>query len=318
MKKIFLILLIFVLPHGMFTACGGNGAKEEALSDKATKTIGFAQVNPNDTFQTYVVDAATVKADELGYTLDVQYAREDVTKQREQVNAMIEKGYDAIMVVPVDTSAMGPITDAVTAAGIPLVYVNRNPFGTEQPPAGVYYVGSKEITAGQLQANYLINIMGDKGGVGILMGILSNEATVKRTEGNEEVLSKYPDIKILAKEAGDWQFDKGMAIAENWITAYGKDLNAILSNNDSMALGAIKALEAAGRDDVIVIGVDAIPEAKIAVKDGKMAATVLQDATGQGRTAVELAIKAINGERPDAFTWVNFILITPENVDQYL
>ena len=318
MKKIFTILLILALTLGMFTACGGDGAKEEALSDKATKTIGFAQVNPNDTFQTYVVNAATVKAEELGYTLDVQYAQEDVTKQREQVNAMIEKGYDAIMVVPVDTSAMGPITDVVTAAGIPLVYVNRNPFGTEKPPAGVYYVGSKEITAGQLQAKYLIKKMGEKGGVGILEGILSNEGAVKRTEGNEEVLSKYPDIKLLAKEAGDWQFDKGMAITKNWLVAYGNKLNAILANNDNMALGALQALEDAGRDDVIVIGVDAIPEAVISVKEGKLAATVLQDAAGQGGTAVEVAVQAIHGETPDAFTWINFILINPENVDQYL
>ena len=149
MKKILAILLVLVLALGMFTACGG-GAKEEApAQDTATKTIGFAQCNLNDTFQTYVVDAATAKATELGYTLDVQDAQEDVVKQQDQVNAMIEQGYDAIMVVPVDTSAMGPITDAVTAAGIPLIYVNRNPFGTEQPPAGVYYVGSQEIVAGR-------------------------------------------------------------------------------------------------------------------------------------------------------------------------
>jgi len=95
-------------------------------------------------------------------------------------------------------------------------------------------------------------------------------------------------------------------------------LNAILANNDNMALGAIRALEAAGRDDVIVIGIDAIPEAKIAVKEGKMAATVLQDAAGQGGTAVEVAVRAIRGEEQDAFTWINFILITPEDVDQYL
>jgi inositol transport system substrate-binding protein len=233
---------------------------------------------------------------------------------------MIEQGYKAIMVVPVDTSAMGPITEAVTKAGIPLIYVNRNPFGTEQPPTGVYYVGSQEIVAGQLQGEYLVKLLGDnaKGGVGILEGILSNEGAVKRTEGNETVLSKYPDIKILAKEAGDWQSDKGMSITENWLTAYGKDLTCILANNDGMAMGALQALEAAGRDDVIVMGVDAIPDAVKLVNDGKLTATVLQDAKGQGGTGVDVADKAIKGETPEAITWIDFVLIDKDNVAQYL
>jgi len=315
MKKILAILLVLVLALGMFTACGG-GAEEEAPADE-TVTIGFAQCNLNDTFQTYVVDAATAKCEELGYTIDVQDAQEDVVKQQDQVNAMIEQGYDAIMVVPVDTSAMGPITDAVTAAGIPLIYVNRNPFGTEEPPEGVYYVGSQEIVAGQLQGQFLVEKMGETGGVGILMGILSNEGAVKRTEGNEEILSQYPGIKILAKEAGDWQYDKGMAITENWLTAYGDELTAILSNNDGMAIGALQALEAAGRDDVIVVGVDAIPDAVNLVAEGKLDATVLQDAEGQGAGAVEIASKVLAGETPEAVTWIDFVLVTPENVADF-
>lgn len=315
MKKILAILLVLVLTLGMFTACGG-GAEEEAPADE-TVTIGFAQANLNDTFQTYVVDAATAKAEELGYTIDVQDAQEDVVKQQDQVNTMIEQGYDAIMVVPVDTSAMGPITDAVTAAGIPLIYVNRNPFGTDEPPAGVYYVGSQEIVAGELQGKFLVEKMGEKGGVGILMGILSNEGAVKRTEGNESVLSAYPDIKILAKESGEWQYDKGMSITENWLTAYGDDLNAILANNDGMAIGALQALETAGRDDVIVVGVDAIPDAVNLVAEGKLDATVLQDAVGQGAGGVDVAAKALAGDAPAAITWIDFVLVTPENVADF-
>lgn len=315
MKKILAILLVLVLTLGMFTACGGKADNDAPAGD--TVTIGFAQANLNDTFQTYVVDAATAKAKELGYKIDVQDAQEDVVKQQDQVNTMIEQGYDAIMVVPVDTSAMGPITDAVTAAGIPLIYVNRNPFGTAQPPEGVYYVGSQEIVAGKLQGEFLVEKMGTKGGVGILMGILSNEGAVKRTEGNEEILSQYPDIKILAKEAGDWQYDKGMAITENWLTAYGDELTAVLANNDGMAIGALQALEAAGRDDVIVCGVDAIPDAVNLVAEGKLDATVLQDAKGQGAGGVEVAAKVLAGETPEAVTWIDFVLVTPENVADF-
>jgi inositol transport system substrate-binding protein len=318
MKKVLAILLALTLGLGLLTACGG-GAEQEVTPGETTVTIGFAQCNLNDTFQTYVADAATARAQELGFKIDVQDAQEDVVKQQDQVNTMIGQGYGAIMVVPVDTSAMGPITDSVTAAGIPLIYVNRNPFGTEQPPAGVYYVGSQEIVAGELQAKYLVELLGDnvKGGVGILMGILSNEGAVKRTEGNESILAQYPDIKVLAKEAGDWQSDRGMAITENWITAYGDELVAVLSNNDVMATGALQALEAAGRTDIIVMGVDAIPDAVALVAEGKLNATVLQDSEGQGAGGVEVAAKAIAGEAQDAITWVDFVLVTPENVADF-
>lgn len=315
MKKILAVMLVLVLALGMLTACGG-GADTEAPADDAV-TIGFAQCNLNDTFQTYVTDAAKAKAEELGYTMEVQDAQEDVVKQQDQVNTMIEQGFDVIMVVPVDTSAMGPITDAVTAAGIPLVYVNRNPFGTENPPEGVYYVGSQEIVAGQLQGKYLVELMGETGGVGILMGILSNEGAVKRTEGNKEVLSQYAGIEILAEETGEWQSDKAMAITENWLTAYGDKLNAILANNDGMAIGAVQALATAGREDVIVLGVDAIPDAVQMVADGTLDATVLQDAVGQGAGGVDVAAKVMNGETPDPISWIDFVLVTPENVADF-
>lgn len=314
MKKILAIMLVLVLALGTFSGCAPKAAEPAE-----TVKIGFAQANLNDTFQTYVTDAATAKATELGYTMDVQDAQEDVVKQQDQVKAMIEQGYNAIMVVPVDTSAMGPITDAVVAAGIPLVYVNRNPFGTADPPAGVYYVGSQEIVAGQFQADYLVKLLGtDKPvGVGILMGILSNEGAVKRTEGNETVLAKNANYKILAKEAGDWQADKALSITENWITAYGTGLNAILANNDGMAQGAIQALEAAGRTDVLVMGVDAIPDAIKLVADGKMAATVLQDAKGQGAGGVDVVTKVLAGETPSPISWIDFVLVTPDNVADF-
>jgi inositol transport system substrate-binding protein len=315
MKKILAVMLVLVLALGMLTACGG-GAETEAPADDAV-TIGFAQCNLNDTFQTYVTDAAKAKAEELGYTMEVQDAQEDVVKQQDQVYTMIEQGFDVIMVVPVDTSAMGPITDAVTAAGIPLVYVNRNPFGTDNPPEGVYYVGSQEIVAGQLQGQYLVELMGETGGVGILMGILSNEGAVKRTEGNKEVLSQYAGIEILAEETGEWQSDKAMAITENWLTAYGDKLNAILANNDGMAIGAVQALATAGREDVIVLGVDAIPDAVAMVADGTLDATVLQDAVGQGAGGVDVAAKVMNGETPDPISWIDFVLVTPENVADF-
>ena len=140
---------------------------------------------------------------------------------------------------------------------------------------------------------------------------------IKRTEGNKEIFAQYPGIEILAEETGNWQFDQGMNVTENWITAYGDKLNAIVSNNDNMAIGAIRALEEAGREDVLVIGLDAIPEAVDLVESGKLAATVLQDANGQGAGSIDLVQKLVKGDKLDPVTWIDFVLITKDNVADY-
>jgi inositol transport system substrate-binding protein len=151
----------------------------------------------------------------------------------------------------------------------------------------------------------------------ILMGILSNEGAIKRTEGNKEILDQYDGINILAEETGNWQRDQGLSLTENWLTAYGDDLNAILANNDEMALGAVQALQAAGRDDVLVLGVDATPDAREAVRNGDLAATVLQDLSGQGRTGAEIAHEALMGNSPTQVTWIDFVPVTADNVDEF-
>ncbi len=319
MSKKISLMLVLVLAIGLLAGCGGGdtgGENGDTGGDDAI-TIGYASSNLNDTGQTFVADGARAYAEANGLEIQVQDAQEDVVRQQDQVNTMIEQGVDALIVVPVDTAAMGPITDAAQDAGIPLVYVNRNPFGEEQPPEGIYYVGSQEIVAGRMQGEALVEMMGEEGNVGILMGILSNEGAIKRTEGNKEILDQYDGITILAEETGNWQRDQGLSLTENWLTAYGDELDAILANNDEMALGAVQALQSAGREDVLVMGVDAIPDALEAVKGGTMAATVLQDLSGQGNTGAEVAHKAATGESVEQVTWIDFVPVTADNVDEF-
>ena len=323
-------MLVIALAFGAFAACGNNndpapppppanGDNGENGNGGEGFRIGFASPNLNDTFQTFIIAAAQARADELGFTMTAHDAREDIIAQQDQVRTMIVQQLDAIIVVPVNSEGMTPLIEEATAAGIPLIFVNRNPFDEgDTIPAGVFYVGSQEIIAGEFQGRYLIEVMGEEGGVGILMGILANEGAVQRTAGNRNILDQYPGIEILAEETGNWQPDQGMAIAENWITLFGDRLNAILANNDEMALGAIEALRAAGRDDVIVMGVDAIPSALDLVVAGDMAATVLQDATGQGGGAMDKAAAILGGASPAAVTWIDFVLITPANVADFM
>jgi inositol transport system substrate-binding protein len=312
MRKTMCVIAVLLMTASGLFAAGGKDAGGRTR-------IGYICNNFNDTFQVYIMDETKAYfADKPEYELILQDAQEDVIRQQDLANTLISQGVKALIVVPVNTSAMAPITSAAKNANIPLVYVNRNPFGEQALPANVYYVGSQEIIAGQLQMEAMGKLLNGSGSVAILMGKLDNEGAILRTQGNEDIIKqKFPNIKVLAKETGNWQRDQGMSLTENWLTAYGKDLKGILGNNDEMALGAIEALRAAGRTDVVVMGVDAIPDAKAAVSSGAMAATVLQDAAGQGRGAAEAAYKALRKESIQPVTWVPFVLITKDNLAQY-
>lgn len=291
-----------------------------AQDDGGTKKIGYVINNLNDTFQTYILNAAEEAANEGGFQFEVANSEEDLIKQQDHVNSLIQTGVDGLVVVPVDTSAMGPITDAAVAAGIPLVYVNRNPYSgnEESMPEGVYYVGSNEIQAGIMQAEYASELLGGEGGIAILMGILGNEGAMARTAGVEQVVDETEGLSVLNSETAEWQRDKALTITENWISAYGDTLNVVLSNNDEMALGAIQALQNAGRDDVIVMGVDAIPDAISAIEAGTMTATMFQDAVGQGAGAVDILARLLNGEDvTEQVTFIEFQLVNQDNIEDF-
>ncbi|MBR0599946.1 sugar ABC transporter substrate-binding protein [Sinanaerobacter chloroacetimidivorans] len=318
MKRFLVILLAVVLILGT-AACGGNGGSSESEGTEDQITIGYACKNLNDTFQTYLVDAANEYAEENNIKLDIADAQNDVVRQHDQVNTFITQGVDALIVLPIDTSAAEPMTIAAKEAGIPLVYLNTNPYPDGNFPEGTYYVGSIEKEAGEMQAEFIGKLLNGQGNVCILQGSLTHEGAVMRSEGVVDKLKElYPDVKVLAKQPAEWQKDQGMSVTENWITAYG-DIDAVFANNDEMALGAINALQEAGMTETHVIGIDGTKGALDAIKAGTLAGSVFQDAAGQAEGAMEIAAKAAKGEEiSEQIKWIPFILITPENVDDFI
>ena len=313
MKKSLMLFVIVIIVVALTTG---------VVSAQDKFKIGYSCNNFNDTFQTFIEDYAQAYAEANNIEYSYADAGEDILKQQDQIKAFITEGVDAVVVVAVDTSATDPIIEMTKEAGIPVVFVNRNPFaGMEDKdiPENAYYVGSESIDAGIFQAEYLVELMGEEKPVGyaILMGLLSNEAALARTEGNKQVLDEHENYKLLAEKNGDWQRDQGMTIAENWITAYGDELNAILANNDEMALGAVEAVEAADRKDIVVMGVDLIADAITAIKDGRLAASVLQDAKGQGEGAMKIAESVLKGEELEKVTLIPYVLVTPDNLADF-
>lgn len=323
MKKILALLTAMTMVLGM-SACGGTttGQTDGSKTDSAEKklTVGYACKDINDTFQNYLIDAAKKYAEANNITLDVVDAQNDVVKQQDQVNTFITQGVDALIVLPIDTSACAPITTAAKNASIPLVYLNTNPYPDGKFPEGTYYCGSIEKEAGEMQAEYIGKLLKGEGKVCILQGSLTHEGAVQRTEGVVDKLKElYPKIQVLAKQPAEWQKDQAMNVTENWLTAYNKDIDAVFANNDEMALGAVNALQAAGKTKAFVIGIDGTKAGLEAIKSGKMAGSVFQDAEGQAKGAMELAISAARKE-PVAhpIKWIPFQLITPENVGDYM
>jgi inositol transport system substrate-binding protein len=318
MKRFLALLLSFSFVF-ILGACRSNaGSPDSTTADGEQLVVGYVINSFNDTFQTVIHDGCSAYAKEKGIKLITADAQEDMIKQQDAVNALITQGVRGLIVVPVDTSAIGPITTAAQNANIPLCYVNRHPFIDSEIPENVYYVGSKEIEGGIMQMEYIADLIGGKGGVCILQGVLANEGAVWRTEGNERLAAeKYPGITILAKESGNFQRDQGMNITQNWITAYGDRINAIVSNNDEMALGAYNALSEAGRSDVPVIGFDGIADALKAIEDGKLTASVFQDGAGQGAGGLKVIEAVLKGDVVEQETMIPFKLITPENVAEF-
>lgn len=315
--KYALKLMVVVLAGLIFAGCQQtvNSSDDEAVE------IGYAINNLNDTFQTYILEAARAEVESNDYTLRVENAKEDLITQQDQVNTLIQNGVKGLIVVPVDTSAMAPITEAAQTANIPLVYVNRNPFAgqEEEMPEGVYYVGSEEITAGIMQMEFVGEQLAGEGKIAVLMGIIGNEGAVKRTEGVEETLAKdFPEMEVLNKESAEWQRDQALGIAENWLSTYGDELKGIIANNDEMALGAVQAAKNSNRSDLIIMGIDAIPDAIEAIEAGELAGTIFQDAVGQGGGSAEILGRLLNDENTDEpVTYVPFKLVTSDNVAEF-
>ncbi|KRP63527.1 sugar ABC transporter substrate-binding protein [Pseudomonas orientalis] len=302
-----------------FTALALSMLLASGIAAAADLKVGVSMSAFDDTFLTYLREDMDKQAKSYpkgdGVQLQFEDARADVVKQLSQVENFISQKVDAIIVNPVDTASTANIIKAATAAKIPLVFVNRRP-DQKDLPKDVVAVTSDDVEAGKLQMQYIAEKLGGKGKIVILLGDLANNSTTNRTKGVKEVLAKYPDIKIEQEQTGIWLRDRGMTLVNDWLTQ-GRDFNAVLANNDEMAIGAAMALKSAGKKDVLIAGVDGTPDGLNAITKGDMAASAFQDAKGQAVGSVEAARKMARHEPVEQNVVIPFKLITPDNVKDF-
>ncbi|CUX48515.1 sugar ABC transporter substrate-binding protein [Agrobacterium fabrum] len=286
------------------------------------ETVGVSMALFDDNFLTVLRNGMQDYSKELkGVTLQVEDAQNDVAKQQSQIQNFIASKVDAIIVNPVDTDATAAMSKLAADAKIPLVYVNRQPVNVDSLPDGQAFVASDETVAGTLEAKEVCRLLGGKGNAVIMMGELSNQAARMRTQSAKDVLKtdECKGISVVEEQTANWQRTQGSDLVTNWLSS-GIEFNAVIANNDEMAIGAIQALKAAGKDmkSYVVAGVDATQDALAAMQAGDLDVTVFQDAAGQGKGALDAALKLVKGDKIEKKVYIPFQLVTPENVKDYV
>lgn len=288
-----------------------------SLPAEAATKIGVSMAHFDDNFLTILRNAMTEEAKAKGAEIQFEDAKGDIGNQTSQIQNFIASGVDAIIVNPVDTSATPQMSQLTVDAKIPLVFVNRKPDG-DTLPDGVVFVGSDERQSGTLEMEELARLAGYKGNVVVMVGELATNAAQLRTKDVEDVVAKYPDMKIVEKQTANFQRNEAIDLMTNWLTA-GTDFTIVAANNDEMAIGAILAMRQAGKDPkpYLIGGVDATPDALAEMEQGTLDVTVFQNARGQGKGAVEAALKLAAGEKLESWQWIPFELVTPENMKKF-
>jgi len=307
-NKLFIVTIFSLFLITLIAGCAQKPAEKD-------KPYAFFISHQTNAFTNELTAAVTSKAEELGIEVTVYDGGKDVAKQVSQIETAVTQGIAGIVIEPVSVDGVIPALEAAKAAGIPIVVVNQK---ISKPEAADSFVGVENFDGGVLEMKTAAEDIGGSGNVAFLLGPLGSDAQIGRTDGYYEVLKDYPDIKVVFEQTANWATDEALVLVENWLQT-GTEIDAIVANNDGMAMGALKAVEDAQLQDKIkVYGLDATPDALAAVRDGRLTVTISQNTTAQGTTAMETVYKLASGESVEPEILVDFVLINIDNVADFL
>lgn len=288
MKKILKtlsMLLSFILLLGTFTGCANKSTTE------GSKKIGMVISTLNNPFFVSMKEGAEKKAKELGYEVIILDSQNDASKERSNVEDLVQQGIAVLIINPTDSDAVANSISVAKDKNIPVITVDRAANGVDVS----CHIASDNVAGGKLAGQFILDTLGGKANIVELQGIPGASATRDRGKGFHEVVDGKDGVKVVASQSADFDRQKGLNVMENIIQA-NPNFDAVFAHNDEMALGAIKALTAANKK-VLVVGFDGTPDAVTAVQNGEMAATIAQQPDIMGSLAVENAVKFIKGEQ---------------------
>ncbi len=330
MKKFAKVLLLTVVAFAL-VACGGGNEGTGTEGEGKTYEVGVAIYNFDDFMTLYQEEIKTAfkeagEKDGNTYNVDIVDGKGDQANQTEQINNFITKGKDLIIANLVDPTGADKIIEEAKGADIPIVLINREPEPEVMNlyPGKVAYVGVDATQSGRYQGDIIAELenKGDINGDGVinyitLMGDQQNVDAQQRTEYSIKQLEEEHGLKTKdvngTPYAGEWETALGEQHTSDALTKYGDEIEVIFANNDGMAVGAVAAIDKAGRkigEDIFIVGVDAIPDAMELLDEGRLTGTVLNDHFNQAHSVVEVGIKALNGEELSAYYWHDYVKVT--------
>lgn len=343
MKKLLALVVAAVMAVSL-VACGGSSASSAATSEAASTaesvaesveaggSIGICIYKFDDAFMTTYRNALEAILTEKGYEVTVVDGNNDQAKQNEQINTFITQGVDALIINPVMTSAADQIIATVKGAAIPTVLINREPTAEQMAAYDkLVYVGCDAAQSGTMQGELILDTenKGDINGDGkvsyiMIQGDPENIDAQLRTEYSVKALTDAGvEVEQLNLTRGDWDREKGQTICANDLAQFGDQIEVVFCNNDDMAIGALQAIQAAGRTvnkDIYLVGVDALPAALNEVEAGNMTGTVLNNADAQAEMAVECMEELLGGKTyasGEQSVYVDYVKVTPDNVAEF-
>lgn len=229
-------------------------------------------------------------------------AQDDASKQASDVENLIQKGVDLIIINPVDSASVATAVEAANNANIPVITVDRSAEGGEV----VAHIASDNVAGGELAGDYLMTLIDEGAQIAMLEGVAGSSAARDRGEGFLNIVEGK--VNLVASQTANFNRTEGLTVMENILQA-NPDVKAVFAQNDEMALGALEAISAANKD-IVVIGFDATEDAVAKVQAGELAATVAQQPALIGEKAIETAVKVLNGESVEANIPVDLELVT--------
>jgi len=297
----------------------GNAVEERTIQTQPSNDerikVGVSYQNLQNEFIQNIQEALSAKAKELDIELIEADGQGKSEYQISHVESFIVRKVDVIILNPCSVEGCKLAVQSANKAGIPILTVNNIVANQDMCET---YVGSDSEESGRIQMEYVAKKLQGKGNIVILRGPIGHDAEIGRRKGAQEILEKYPGIKVLFEQSANWSRDEAKAIMEVWLQS-GQHIDAVVAQNDEMALGALKAVEEVDKlNDILIFGVDAIPDALDAINGGRMEATVFQDAKGQGIKAIEAAFRIAKGLQVEKTIYIPYDLVTRDDVYKYI
>lgn len=306
MKKYLVIVLICVFALTMVGCGSTTEPAPEEPKEEAVK-IGLVVSTLNNPFFVSLKDGAEAKAMDLGYELIVLDSQDKSDKELANVEDILQQDIKVLLINPTDSDAVANAIKLANEKQVPVVTLDRGASDGEV----VAHIASDNVAGGMMAGEYIVEQLGSMGNVIELEGIAGTSAARDRGLGFNKAL-EGTEVKVIAKQVADFDRQKGLSVMENILQAK-EGINAVFAHNDEMALGAVQAIQAAKKqDEIMVVGFDATDDAVKAVQDGTMAATVAQQPGLIGELGVETAMKIVAGETVESNIPVELKLIIKE------